>query len=228
MKYRKILLILAIATLSLTACKKEENPAPAEATAIEETKEETEPIVENDENMETITNADRGAATGDAIEAPATEADGIFENEFVDYTKTDESLEEYEVIVTEQLDTNLYVIKEADILKLDQEGAGAISPVEIGAYLTVTGKTSNGWYEIQWNQLKGYLPADVLSTENPIQNTANPEEVVNQETGMTTQETLEKFEEIMKGFDDGSGGGISQEVLDNATVAPDYDKTPAW
>ena len=73
MKYRKILLILAIATLSLTACKKEENPAPAEATAIEETKEETEPIVENDENMETITNADRGAATGDVVEAPETE-----------------------------------------------------------------------------------------------------------------------------------------------------------
>lgn len=179
-------------------------------------------------NMETITNVDRGYAKDESVEAPATEADGIFENEFADYTKTDESLEEYEVIVTEQLDTNLYVIKEADILKLDQEGAGAISPVEIGAYLTVTGKTSNGWYEIQWNQLKGYLPADVLSTENPIQNTANPEEVVNQETGMTTQETLEKFEEIMKGFDDGSGGGISQEVLDNATVAPDYDKTPAW
>ena len=73
MKYRKILLILAIATLSLTACKKEENPAPAKATAIEETKEETEPIVENDKNMETITNADRGAATGDVVEAPETE-----------------------------------------------------------------------------------------------------------------------------------------------------------
>ena len=67
MKYRKILLILAIATLSLTACKKEENPAPAKATAIEETKEETEPIVENDENMDTITNADRGAAQGEVI-----------------------------------------------------------------------------------------------------------------------------------------------------------------
>lgn len=36
MKYRKILLILAIATLSLTACKKEENPTP-EVTAVEET-----------------------------------------------------------------------------------------------------------------------------------------------------------------------------------------------
>ena len=62
MKYRKILLILAIATLSLTACKKEENPAPAEATAIEETKEETEPIVENEpiaeSETETITSDD--------------------------------------------------------------------------------------------------------------------------------------------------------------------------
>ena len=37
MKYRKILLILAIATLSLTACKKEQIPAQEETSAIEET-----------------------------------------------------------------------------------------------------------------------------------------------------------------------------------------------
>lgn len=37
MKFRRILLILAIATLSLTACKKEENPVPTETTAVEDT-----------------------------------------------------------------------------------------------------------------------------------------------------------------------------------------------
>ena len=76
------------------------------------------------------------------------------------------------------------------------------------------------------------IPEDILSNENPIQNNNNPDEVVNTETGMTVQETLDKFEELMGGFDDTYGDevgvGISQEVLDNATVAPDYDKTPAW
>ena len=63
-------------------------------------------------------------------------------------------------------------------------------------------------------------------TENSIQDNYNPDEVVNEETGMTARETLDKFDELMKGFDDGSGGGISQEVLDNATVAPDYANDP--
>ena len=49
---RKILLILAIATLSLTACKKEQNPAPAETTAIEETKEETPTAIETETTIE--------------------------------------------------------------------------------------------------------------------------------------------------------------------------------
>ena len=69
MKYRKILLILAITILSLTACKKEENPASVENTTIEETTiEETATDSKTDDNMDTITNADRGAAVGEVVE----------------------------------------------------------------------------------------------------------------------------------------------------------------
>lgn len=53
MKYRKILLILAIATFSLTACKKEENPVP-ETTAMEETTT-TEEIPPVEETVKAIT-----------------------------------------------------------------------------------------------------------------------------------------------------------------------------
>ena len=69
MEYRKILLILAITILSLTACKKEENPASVENTTIEETTiEETATDSKTDDNMDTVTNADRGAAVGEVVD----------------------------------------------------------------------------------------------------------------------------------------------------------------
>lgn len=215
MKYRKILLILAITILSLTACKNEENPA-----SVENTIEETATDSKTDDNMNTITNADRGAAVGEVVDNTENN------NPYADYTKTDDSLANYEVTITETLNTQMYVIKDSNILKLDQEGAGSIAPAEEGAYLTVTGKTSNGWYEVNWAGKPGYLPADTLSDTNP-----NPAPDMNEvvtEDGQTADEVLEQFWELMdEGWDDGVGG-ISQEVLDNATVAPDYDKTPDW
>ncbi len=177
------------------------------------------------ESMDSVTNADRGNATGEIIDNGSQEGDGIFENPFADYTKTDESLANYQVTITEELNLTLYVIKEADILKLDKEGAGAISPAEIGANLTVTGKTSNDWYEVQWGQSKGYLPADVLSPDNPFETIA-PDTVVNEETGMTAQETLEKFNEVMKDFNNIEGVGPAADDMVDGGIAPDYANDP--
>ena len=94
MKYRKILLILAIATLSLTACKKEQNPAPAETTAIEETaveKETTE--IEDAETKE-----------AENIDTTEIEAETTSENisvETADTTETQGALDPSNIIVNE-------------------------------------------------------------------------------------------------------------------------------
>lgn len=58
MNYKRILILLTVSTLSLTACgKTEPTEAPTE-TVVEETSED----------MDTITNADRGNATGEIID----------------------------------------------------------------------------------------------------------------------------------------------------------------
>lgn len=199
MKYRKILLILAITILSLTACKKEENPASVENTTIEETTiEETATDSKTDDNMDTLTNADRGAAVGDVVDNTQEESN----NPYSDYTKTDDSLADYEVTITETLDLQLYVIKDSNILKLDQEGAGAIAPAEFGVHLTVTGKTQNNWYQIDWAGTKGYLPAEVLSDTNPAPETSqDPSEVI-ADDGRTAQEILDAYKEATGGMGD--------------------------
>ena len=178
------------------------------------------------ESMSTITNADRGAAVGEVV---ANTESIETNNPYADYGKTDESLADYEVEITEELNTQMYVIKDSNILKLDQEGAGAIAPAEVGAYLTVTGKTSNGWYEVDWGNSKGYLPADILGNENPNSNTQPAPSDTVSDSGRPADEVLEDFWELVgEGWDDGSGGGISQEAIDNQTVTPDFDKTPNW
>lgn len=173
-------------------------------------------------NMDTITNADRGIAVGEAVDNST--GDGKFDNPYADYTTTDESLADYEVTITEELNTQLYVVKAADILKLDQEGAGGISPVEVGAYLTVTGKTSNNWYQVQWGSSVGYLPADVLSTENPHPAPSNdPSEVL--PNGMTQEEFDEKVQQAISGLDESViGAGIPEDVdTANPPPAPSYE-----
>ena len=92
MKYKKLLILLTIATLSLTACGKEPAEVPTE-TAVEEISPE-EP-----ESEDTVTNADRGAAEGEIVDNKAnnesTETDEHLINE-PGTTALDESLKELE------------------------------------------------------------------------------------------------------------------------------------
>ena len=162
----KLFILLSIATMSLTACGKKSEPvneAP-ETTAIVETTttEESEPVEEIPVEEETI------------IEEEITDT------------------EISSITLAEELNIQLYVVKESNILDADNNDAKIISPVEFGVPLEVTGKTSNGWYEVQTGYLKGYLPADVLSTENPL-----PQEDLSQvygDDGRTAEEILEAFE----------------------------------
>ena len=192
----KLFILLSIATLSLTACGKK-----------------TEPVNEAPEPT-TV-----GETTAIEESEPVIEEEIPVEEEPAD-------TEISSITLAEELNMQLYVVKESNILDADNNDAKIIAPVEFGVPLEVTGKTSNGWYEVVWATTKGYLPAEVLSDTNP-----NPEPDMNEvitEDGRTTEEVLEDFWELMgEGYDDGTGG-ISQDAIDNQTVAPDYDKTPAW
>ena len=190
----KLFILLSIATLSLTACGKKTEPVNEAPEPT--TVEETTAIEESE---------------------PVIEEEIPVEEEPAD-------TEISSITLAEELNMQLYVVKESNILDADNNDAKIITPVEFGVPLEVTGKTSNGWYEVVWATTKGYLPADVLSDTNP-----NPEPDMNEvitEDGRTTEEVLEDFWELMgEGYDDGTGG-ISQDAIDNQTVAPDYANDP--
>ena len=190
----KLFILLSIATLSLTACGKK-----------------TEPVNEAPE-------------TTAIVETTTTEESEPVIEEEIPVEEEPADTEISSITLAEELNMQLYVVKESNILDADNNDAKIIAPVEFGAHLTVTGKTQNNWYQIDWAGTKGYLPAEVLSDTNP-----NPEPDMNEvitEDGRTTEEVLEDFWELMgEGYDDGTGG-ISQEAIDNQTVAPDYANDP--
>ena len=216
MKYAKLIILLAITVSTIVGCGKVKSE-PAEVPV--ETEVESGINEGEDTNVPEDTNV---------LEDTAEEiSDNPDTNPYADYTKNDESLADYEVTITEVLDTQMYVVKSSDIKKLDQEKAGAINVAEVGAYLTVTGKSSNGWYEVQTGYLKGYLPANVLSTENPL-----PQEDLSQvygDDGRTAEEILEAFEKANSSgaLDDIIGPGADgMEYTGN--IAEQYDGTTPW
>lgn len=192
----KLFILLSIATLSLTACGKKTEPVNEAPEPT--TVEETTAIEESE---------------------PVIEEEIPVEEEPAD-------TEISSITLAEELNMQLYVVKESNILDADNNDAKIITPVEFGVPLEVTGKTSNGWYEVVWATTKGYLPAEVLSDTNP-----NPEPDMNEvitEDGRTTEEVLEDFWELMgEGYDDGTGG-ISQDAIDNQGNAMDMMDPSVW
>ena len=70
-----------------------------------------------------------------------------------------------------------------------------------------------------------HTPSDMCQAVSFALPLAATRTAIDTEDGRTTEEVLEDFWELMgEGWDDGSGGGISQEAIDNQTVAPDYGK----
>ena len=91
MRYRKLLLILSIVTLSLTACKKEQNLAPAETTAIEENAVETETTDNNAEiGKDAIIEGEGNNGEG-IVDRPSTE----------DFTETQGALDPSNITLNE-------------------------------------------------------------------------------------------------------------------------------
>ena len=162
----KLFILLSIATLSLTACGKK-----------------TEPVNEAPEPT-TV-----GETTAIEESEPVIEEEIPVEEEPAD-------TEISSITLAEELNMQLYVVKESNILDADNNDAKILSIAEVGAYLTVTGKTSNGWYEVQTGYLKGYLPADVLSTENPLPQDGDPMDAVGT-NGMTLEEMMEIYNNSM-------------------------------
>ena len=90
---------------------------------------------------------------------------------------TEENIETEEtelvsIEIVETLDTIMYVIKDSSIYTGDGIDYEILDTLVINAEAHVTGKTANGWYEVDCGTVKGYVPADALSTTNPNESTS--------------------------------------------------------
>lgn len=128
-------------------------------------------------DLGTVTNADRGTSVVDEIALEMIQKDQ--ESDALDATLSESS----GVEIVEVLDTKMYAIKIANVRSGDGTNYSVIGTTEMYGHLTVTGKTSNNWYEVKWGDEKGYVPAECLTSETPdaIKNAEEVESPISEE-----------------------------------------------
>ena len=174
MKYKKILLILAIASLTLTACKKEPVKEPTSETITEET------TTEEAESDETVTNTDitenkvdnnSGNGQGE-VDVPDTEAiteasslnphKNITKNEDGTYSYTDEFL-----IAIQEID-GVANLNQEQLEKLLADLTPILFEMPTEADIRALINSEAAWYE--WND---FVEETNFGKEKPTQETNN-------------------------------------------------------
>lgn len=208
---RKIIFAMLLICISLTACKTEKTVTDESTnTVVEEQDEESITVSENDPSIElfnssqgtvdgyevkeVVDNTAGGSMTGDGPEITDERKQEIQGIQDFDKTLNDNEVAEVEIV--EQLDKYMYGIKAGNIREKDTTASDIIAELEKGAKLHVTGKTSNGWYQVDWGDGKAYVADSLLSDTDPY---ATSESKTNG-TGITNT------------------SGIPQEVLDSIGV----------
>ena len=120
-----------------------------------------------------------------------------------------EETELVSIEIVETLDTIMYVIKDSSIYEGDGTNFKMINTLMKGGTAHVTGKTANGWYEVDCGTTKGYVPADALSTTNPNESTSTPttEHKQSEETTNLLNEVIEKWEKEKESANEPEGSG---------------------
>lgn len=115
------------------------------------------------------------------------------------------------VEIVEVLDTKMWVIKHGNLRTGDGTNYNLVDVLVVNAELTITGKTSNGWYEVAWGAGKAYAPAGCLSTEKPAGLTSQEEGG----SSLTDEEWAEydaKFEELLNESTESEGNDGSGDL----------------
>ena len=136
-----------------------------------------------------------------------------------------EETELVSIEIVETLDTIMYVIKDGSIYTGDGIDYEILDTLVINAEAHVTGKTANGWYEVDCGTVKGYVPADCLSITEPSTSTSNipkPEDMTEEEFQKILEEIemydkidQEMEENLPQGDIESSGGGNWDNLPDD-------------
>lgn len=169
MRLRKISLLVMTMCL-LSACSN------SEPTSTISTENETETIVQVNNTEEVSETEEIQETESEIIEAEST------------------LVESTGIEIVEVMDVRMYVVKEEIIRAGDSTDFKMINTLMKGGSARVTGKTTNGWYEIDCVTVKGYVPADSLSITNPNPST----EELTEEEKQWREETSAMIKEFME------------------------------
>lgn len=145
-----------------------------------------------------------GSMTGDDIELTDEETASIKEIEAVD-----SELEESNGIeIVEELNKDMYVIKNGNIRTGDGTNYDKVGSLEYGSKIHVTGKTSNEWYRIQWGESEAYASNILLSDTKPSSKPVSTDGNTGNTTGGNTAPAP------TQPTTDSNNGGVPQSVID--------------
>jgi len=134
-----------------------------------------------------------------------------------------EKTELVSIEIVETLDTIMYVVKDESIYEGDGTNFKMINTLMKGGTAHVTGKTANGWYEVDCGTVKGYVPADALSATNPNELTSTPttEHKQSEETTNLINDFREQREKEKESANEPEGSGQGNPKYDGHVDAPD-------
>lgn len=171
------------------------------------------------EALPAVTNADRGTSVAD----PITQS---MQQSTINANEVDSKLNESTgVEIVEVLDTKMWVIKSGNLRTGDGTNYNLVDVLVVNAELSITGKTSNGWYEVAWGDGKAYAPAECLSTEKPAGLTKQEEGG----SSLTDEEWAEydaKFEELLNQSTETEGDTLPDGRPIAENIDRDTDQAP--
>lgn len=211
MKYRKLILILAVATLSLTACKKETVNEPITESVVEETTSEKADVVEEitvvENNIDNDSANGQGEVNTPSVSEVTTESalnprKNITKNEDGTYSYTDEFL-----IAIQEID-GVANLNQAQL----EEMLANITPIlfEMPTEADIIALISS---EVAWYEWGDFVEETGFGKEKPSQETNNTASTNGGHGQVNTeQDTQEIYVPEVKGkyddtfvFEDGSG-----------------------
>lgn len=123
---------------------------------------EAKATVETVENIEPI----KTAPVVEAVTEPTETAKPVVEETVTEEEETTEAKSDG-VVIVEELDKDMYVIKNGNIRDGDGTNYKKIGSLEYGETIHVTGKTGKNWYRITWGDTKAYASNILLSDTKP-------------------------------------------------------------
>lgn len=183
MRNRKYMSAIIITTgLLLVGCGNKVEPVNAEPTGTvseENTEESIEESVEisESESLDSIEDNEESMESEDSVESLARteenesieESEGDIENSESEIEIPEVEDESASIEIVEELDTTMFTQSTCNARSGDSTDYDKITSMSKGESVHVTGRTSNNWFRVDWNDEVVYISSKLLGVDKPVE-----------------------------------------------------------